>query len=367
MSVSRPPATARARPAHMDRSVMASSAASSADGSPTVTGTAESLCQPCRHAPQSIEMLSPSASRRSGSGMPCTTSSLIDAQIVPVKPWEPRKIGTAPFDRMWSSAMASSSPVLTPGRTAALTAAMAPAVTSPEARISSISCAVLIWIIRPLHFASSARGERRPAASRTASAPERLERPLGDLLDRADGVDPGQQSLLLVPVRQRFGLLVVDLEPVTDGFGLVVVALDHLAVHQHAPAGQTTHQLVLVDDHLDHAVQDPTLVGQRGLQLLRLRDCPREAVQEKAVGGVRLTEPVLHHGHGDLVGHQVAGVHVGLGLLAELGPTAHVGSEDVARGDGGYAELARDDLGLRPLACPRRTEQHDAHYFRNPS
>src|SRR5215211_4043415 len=121
--------------------------------------------------------------------------------------------------------MASSSPVLTPGRTAALTAAIAPAVTSPEARMSSISCGVLIWIIRPLHFASSTLGDRRPAASGTASAPERLERPLGDLLDRAHGVDLGQQSLVVVPARQRRRLLPVDLQPVPHGLGLVVSAL----------------------------------------------------------------------------------------------------------------------------------------------
>src|SRR3712207_1354804 len=163
---------------------------------------------------------------------------------------------------MWSSAMASSSPVLTPGRTAAFTAAMAPAVTRPEARMSSISCGVLIWIIRPLHFASSARGERRPAPSRTApsSAPERLERPLGDLVDRPDRVDAGEQALTLVPARQRLGLLVVDLEPVPHGLGLVVVALDHLAVHEHAPAGEATYQLVLVDDHLEHPVEGAPLV-----------------------------------------------------------------------------------------------------------
>src|SRR5690349_21564087 len=146
---------------------------------------------------------------------------------------------------MWSSAIASSSPVLTPGRTAAFTAAIAPAVTSPEARISSISCAVLIWIMRPLHFASSARGDRRPAARPAASAPERLERPLGDLFDRAHGVDRGQQSLLVVPARQRCCLLAVHLEAVPHGLGLVVVALDRLALDDHPPAGEPAHQLLL--------------------------------------------------------------------------------------------------------------------------
>src|SRR3954454_22197521 len=148
---------------------------------------------------------------------------------------------------MVSSAIASSSPVVIPGRISLTTAAIAPATTRPAPRMSSISCGVLIWIIRPLHFASSARGHGRPAPSRTASAPERLERPLGDLLDRADGIDPGQQSLLVVPPRQRRRLLAMHLEAVPHGLRLVVAALHHLAVHQHPPAGEPAHQLVLVD------------------------------------------------------------------------------------------------------------------------
>jgi hypothetical protein len=76
-----------ASPAHIERSVTSMSAASSADGGPTVTVTAESPCQPLRMAPQSIEMLSPSASVRLWFGIPWTISSLIDAQMLPVKPW----------------------------------------------------------------------------------------------------------------------------------------------------------------------------------------------------------------------------------------------------------------------------------------
>ena len=53
---------------------------------PTPTVIAESPCQPCTIAPQSSEMMSPSRSFRLRDGIPCTTSSLIDAQIVPVKP-----------------------------------------------------------------------------------------------------------------------------------------------------------------------------------------------------------------------------------------------------------------------------------------
>ena len=161
--------------------------------------------------------------------------------------------------------MASSSPVVTPGRTAAVTAAIAPAITSPEARISSTSCAVLIWIIRPLHFASNGSRASTPRRvhCRALSAVGRgrcpgvvgaqgRQGPSGDLVDLADRVDRRQQARPLVEPRQRRGLFPVDLEPVPDGLGLVVVALHQLAVDQHAAAGEPTDQLVLVDDELEH-------------------------------------------------------------------------------------------------------------------
>ena len=70
-------------------------------------------------APQSIEITSPSASTRSP-GMPCTTWSLTEAQMEPGNGgWlYPLNEGMPPPERMWSSAIASSSPVVTPGRTA---------------------------------------------------------------------------------------------------------------------------------------------------------------------------------------------------------------------------------------------------------
>ena len=49
---------------------------------PTPTVMAASPCQPSTIAPQSMEMMSPSRSTRPRLGMPCTTSSLTEAQIV---------------------------------------------------------------------------------------------------------------------------------------------------------------------------------------------------------------------------------------------------------------------------------------------
>src|SRR3954471_25017065 len=244
---------------------------------------------------------------------------------------------------MWSSATASSSPVLTPGRTAAFTALIAPAVTRPEARMSSISCGVLIWIMRPLHFASSGMRARIPVppAARTAwrclvSARLRTVRPAesgqgagGDLLDLADRIDPREQPFRLVEPRQRRGLFPVDLQAVPDGLGLVVVALHPLAVDEHAAPGEPVDQLVLVDDQLQHPVEGLPEAGERRAQLLGLRDGAREAVEEEPGLGVGLGQAVADHRHGDLVGDQVAGVHVDLGLLAQLRLAADVGAEDV--------------------------------------
>ena len=52
----------------------------------TPTVIAASACQPSMMAPQSMEMMSPDSSTVSP-GMPCTTTSLGDAQITPGNPW----------------------------------------------------------------------------------------------------------------------------------------------------------------------------------------------------------------------------------------------------------------------------------------
>ena len=228
---------------------------------------------------------------------------------------------------MWSSATASSSPVVTPGRTAARTACERPAVTSPEARISSISCGGL-----DLDHASTPLREQRDARTGSArhraaptpqsrarlpgssSTPRALERAGRDLLDLTDRVDAGEQALAIVEARQRGGLFPVDLQAVPDGLGLVVVALHHLAVDQHAAAGEPTDELLLVDDQLEDPVELLAQVGQRGPQLLGLGDRAREPVEQEAGLGIRLGQPVLDHRHGDLVGDEVAGVHECLGL-----------------------------------------------------
>ena len=81
------PTVNAAMPRHIASSVIRISSASFGSTSPTGTVTAESPCQPSRMAPQSMEMTSPSRSARASVGMPWTTSSLTEAQIVAGNPW----------------------------------------------------------------------------------------------------------------------------------------------------------------------------------------------------------------------------------------------------------------------------------------
>ncbi len=86
MSPTRPPSRAAAIPRHIASSVTRISSVTSSGTAPTATVIAASPCQPSTMAPQSIEITSPSAST-CAPGMPCTTWSLTDVQMVPVKPW----------------------------------------------------------------------------------------------------------------------------------------------------------------------------------------------------------------------------------------------------------------------------------------
>ena len=86
-SVSRLPGSIAAMPASRDSRVASLSAASSAPSSPTPKVTAESPCQPSTMAPQSMDTRSPSMRISVAVGMPCTTRSLTDAQMVAGKPW----------------------------------------------------------------------------------------------------------------------------------------------------------------------------------------------------------------------------------------------------------------------------------------
>src|SRR5438552_726300 len=70
-------------------------------------------------------------------------------------------------------------------------------------------------------------------------------------------------------------------------------------------------------------------------------------------------QPVGHQAEKNLVGYELALVHVLGRLGAEGGPTRLMVAKDVAGRDLRHA-VASDDLsGLRPLTCARRAKQDD--------
>src|SRR5690242_7841933 len=127
--------------------------------------------------------------------------------------------------RITCSASASRSPVLTPARAAADTAASARATSAPATAIASISPGVLSSMSRPRQRASTARTPRVMAAplSRAPSrAREGVHDPLRHLVHRPHRVHG--HELGAVVVEQRCGLVAVDLLPVADDVLCVVAA-----------------------------------------------------------------------------------------------------------------------------------------------
>ena len=68
---------------------------------------------------------------------------------------------------------------------------------------------------------------------------------------------------------------------------------------------------------------------------------------------------VAHHLDGDGVGHQLARVHVALGLDAQRVCWREVGAEEVAGGDVRHVQPLGQPLGLGALARARRAYQNE--------
>src|SRR5437588_911802 len=126
--------------------VTRSSRATAGDTFPTGTVTARSPWNPSSTTPRSRLMISPSTSRR-GPGIPCTTSSFTEVQMLAGNPRDPRNDGSPPNSRIRASAIRSSWAVVAPGRTAATTVCRAWAAACPARRIAARSVAVFTMIM----------------------------------------------------------------------------------------------------------------------------------------------------------------------------------------------------------------------------
>src|SRR3954470_297960 len=161
---------------------------------------------------------------------------------------------------MNSSAIASSSAVVAPGRTCSPISASVSATTRPARAIVSISCGLLRTIIACSHLLEG-----------LADLGE-------DIVDRLVGMDPDDVRVLgPVVLDEGRGLAVVDLQPLADRVGRVVgpPLLDcplRDALHDH---------LAVPDLKLEDDVQAAPDLLQERIERLGLRQVAREAVEDE--------------------------------------------------------------------------------------
>src|SRR5512133_2004102 len=128
--------------------------------------------------------------------------------MLPGNPYKPLNAGVAPSKlRMKSSAICSSSPVDTPGCTAARSVSNVAARIFPPCAIRSISRADLSWITsRPLLAESAQRSPRH-------------------VVDRADGVDDRDRiTVVHIPIQHGCGLLIIHAQARSHRVGIVIFA-----------------------------------------------------------------------------------------------------------------------------------------------
>jgi hypothetical protein len=195
-------------------------------------------------------------------------------------------------------------------------------------------------------------------------------------LDRLVGVHDLEQPARLVVLDQRPRLALVDLEPILDhvlaivgtldqlrrlAVGMVVAAvaefrlgavdIEHLAaLRARAPPGQPLEQRLRIDVHQHDGVDRLAELGEQLVEGAGLGHVARIAVEDEALRGVGPADPLADQAEHDLVGNELAGIHRGLGALAELGAAGHRITQQVAGGHLGDALVIAQSLGLRALA-----------------
>ena len=159
---------------------------------------------------------------------------------------------------------------------------------------------------------------------------------------------------------------------VQSDVGRQVHVVHPLAVRTDAPAREPVEHDVARDVEVDREIERATV--EDAAELLRLVQRARksvedEAVAERAAGREALLDDADH----DLVGDELAAVHVALGLEPERGSLRCLGAEELARGQMGDAEVLAEARRLSAFTGTLLAEQNKARLpearaqLRNPS
>src|SRR5688572_17651580 len=246
---------------------------------------------------------------------------------------------------MYSAAIRSSSPVVTPGSSCSPTCAIVSATMLPAAAIFAISWADLRMIIS------------LPGAYGIESALDLV----GHVLDRPAGVQRHELPRRAVVLDDRLRLLVVDGEPALGRLDRVVAPPLYAGAAEHARLGGLVVEIEEEDD-----VERAADLLEQLVERPSLGEVARKPVEDEPLTRVVVGQALADHPDRELVGYEVAARHDLVHLAPERSRVVE-GAEHVARRDVRDLAAAGDALGLRPLPRPLRAEHQDVHYLRKPS
>ena len=153
-------------------------------------------------------------------------------------------------------------------------------------------------------------------------------------------------AFLPIPLYERGGLAMVDIQTLLDGL-LVVVGSATLLPTEH----QTLHQLFLGDIKLNHGCHLVPTLRQHLLQCLGLGNRAGKAVEDDAL--VLLAETVVDAGkdvNHQLIGNELSLVDISLGRLAKFRPVLNLTAQHIPRGDMPETILSNHLIALRAFA-----------------
>ena len=111
----------------------------------------------------------------------------------------------------------------------------------------------------------------------------------------------------------------------------------------------------------EHHVERRAAIGQQLVERLSLLHIARESVEQTALLQTRVIQALVDNLEHEFIGHQFAGLHVTLRLLAKLRPLTDRLAEHVAGRHVGDAKQFHESLGLGTLAGTGRTDKDNEH------
>ena len=126
-----------------------------------------------------------------------------------------------------------------------------------------------------------------------------------------------------------------------------------------APVGHPDDQVLERDVDVAGSIDVPPGVLERVVERLGLDPRPREAIEDRAVGGVGRLEPIEEDADDRLVGDELPAAHEAVRLAPERGALRDGRPQQLAGREDRHAEPGREGRCLGPLPRPRGAQQDD--------